>query len=70
MVNSLMCLYTWSANSLVGTKIIALTLLRSFELLGNNYSTFNFVWFLKIYINLIENKKKKKKKIMKLKLIF
>jgi len=68
MVNSLMCLYTWSANSLVGTKIIALTLLRSFELLGNNYSTFNFVWFLKIYINLIENKKKKK--IMKLKLIF
>jgi len=68
MVNSLMCLYTWSANSLVGTKIIALTLLRSFELLGNNYSTFNFVWFLKIYINLIENKKKKKK--MKLKLIF
>jgi len=68
MVNSLMCLYTWSANSLVGTKIIALTLLRSFELLGNNYSTFNFVWFLKIYINLIENKKKKK--IIKLKLIF
>ena len=68
MVNSLMCLYTWSANSLVGTKIIALTLLRSFELLGNNYSTFNFVWFLKIYINLIKNKKKKK--IMKLKLIF
>jgi len=68
MVNSLMCLYTWSANSLVGTKIIALTLLRSFELLGNNYSTFNFVWFLKIYINLIENKKKKKK--IKIKLIF
>jgi len=46
MVKSRICLVTWSANSRVGTKIIALTLLRSLELLGNNWVLLLMVYFL------------------------